>query len=304
MKRLATTLTALGFSAFVGTAYAYTAVAFSNSTNKFGGSKNAATKNEAMAEAIGNCKRNGGGDDCTVFKISNSLGFASLHMGCAGGGCGVTATTGRATQEEAHALAKADCERQFAVKCKPIAEWVETVGSGETPPSQIAAVGSPKHINTTQVASSAQLAGTNTNRSKKGQYEGMTSCQILVEETAGIRNVEFKQSLGKYSDEDLKCLNEASSGGDQRLWQIAVTLYEEIEIRRNEKSKKEIEKYREWARKNPEEYRRRQAAFARKKPATEMSWSERVEEEGLRQRRYDNCMLSIEPYNCQRHLND
>lgn len=129
MKRLLPTLLALGLSAVVGTAQAYTAVAFSASTNKFGGSKNAASKQEASNEAIANCKRNGGGDDCSVFKISDSLGFASLHMACAGGSCGVTATTGRATQEEAHAMAKQDCEKQFGVRCKPIAEWEEKNGA-------------------------------------------------------------------------------------------------------------------------------------------------------------------------------
>lgn len=129
MKRFSITLTAIGFSVLVGAAHAYTAVAFSNSTNKFGGSKNATTKEEAMAEAVANCKRNGGSDDCQVFKVSDKIGFASLHMACAGGGCGVTATTGRATQEEAHVLAKQDCEKQFSVKCKPVAEWEEKIGA-------------------------------------------------------------------------------------------------------------------------------------------------------------------------------
>lgn len=131
MKRLLPTLVALAISTLVGTAQAYTAVAFSSSTNKFGGAKNAITKAEAMTEAVANCKRNSGGDDCQVFKVSDKTGFSSIHMACAGGGCGVTATTGRATQEEAHTLAKQDCEKQFGVKCKPVAEWEEKIGSGK-----------------------------------------------------------------------------------------------------------------------------------------------------------------------------
>lgn len=105
-------------------AQAVTAVAFSNATSSPGASMNAPDKESAMAAAVENCKKNGGGDDCKVFKVTEERGFAAVFMACATG-CGVTAVTGRPSQLQARMDGRQDCQRHYKMPCKLALEWEE-----------------------------------------------------------------------------------------------------------------------------------------------------------------------------------
>lgn len=124
MKRTAHFLVGLGLALVFANAQAVTAVAFSNSTSSPGASFDAPTKEAAMAGAVENCKKNGGGDDCQVFKVTEERGFGAVYMACATG-CGVTAVTGRPSQLQARLDGRQDCERHYKTRCKLAVEWEE-----------------------------------------------------------------------------------------------------------------------------------------------------------------------------------
>lgn len=107
---------------------AFTAIAWSESGQRGGSVKQAPTKEAAMSAAIADCKKNGGGSDCQVFKVTDEPGFVALYASCAKT-CGVTAVTGRATAEQARADGKRDCEAHYRNACQLAQEW-EEIGSG------------------------------------------------------------------------------------------------------------------------------------------------------------------------------
>jgi hypothetical protein len=108
-------------------ANAFTAIAWSQSGQKGGSVKNAPTKEAAISAAIADCKKNGGGADCQVFKVSDEPGFVALYGTCAKT-CGVTAVTGRPTAEQARADGKLECEAYYRTSCQLAQEWEETFG--------------------------------------------------------------------------------------------------------------------------------------------------------------------------------
>ena len=124
MKRIANFLAGLAIALALGNAQAFTAVAYSNSASRVGASMNAPSKEAAMAAAVENCKTNGGGSDCKVFKVTEERGFAAIFMTCANG-CGVTAVTGGASKELARANAKRDCENYYKSSCQLVSELEE-----------------------------------------------------------------------------------------------------------------------------------------------------------------------------------
>lgn len=105
-------------------ANAFTAIAWSQSGQSGGSVKNAPTKDAAISAAIADCKKNGGGSDCQVFKVSDEPGFVALYGTCAKT-CGVTAVTGRPTPEQARADAKRECETYYRANCQLAQEWEE-----------------------------------------------------------------------------------------------------------------------------------------------------------------------------------
>ena len=105
-------------------ANAFTAIAWSLSGQNGGSVKNAPTKDAAISAAIADCKKNGGGSDCQVFKVSDEPGFVALYGTCAKT-CGVTAVTGRPTPEQARADAKRECETYYRANCQLAQEWEE-----------------------------------------------------------------------------------------------------------------------------------------------------------------------------------
>jgi formylglycine-generating enzyme required for sulfatase activity len=114
-------------------------VAFSNATSSAGASFDAPSKESAMATAVENCKKNGGGDDCKVFKVTEERGFAAVYMACASG-CGVTAVTGRPSQLQARMDGRQDCQRYYKMPCKLAVEWKER---GYQDPTRMAAAPPP-----------------------------------------------------------------------------------------------------------------------------------------------------------------
>jgi hypothetical protein len=119
-------------------ANAYTAIAWSESGQKGGTVKNAPTKEAAMSAALADCKKQGGGADCQVFKVTDEPGFVALYATC-GKTCGVTAVAGRATAEQARVDAKRDCEAHYKNPCQLAQEWEEKVGGNRnTSPPQVA----------------------------------------------------------------------------------------------------------------------------------------------------------------------
>lgn len=111
-------------SAASGMAHAFTAIAWSESGQKGGSVKDAPTKEAAISSALADCKKNGGGADCQVFKVTDEPGFVSLFATCAKT-CGVTAVAGRPTAEQARADGKRDCENHFKNPCQLAQEWEE-----------------------------------------------------------------------------------------------------------------------------------------------------------------------------------
>ena len=109
---------------------AFTAIAWSESGQRGGSVKQAPTKEAAISAAIADCKKNGGGSDCQVFKVTDEPGFVALYASCAKT-CGVTAVTGRATAEQARADGKRDCEAYYRNSCQLAQEWEETKGTGK-----------------------------------------------------------------------------------------------------------------------------------------------------------------------------
>jgi hypothetical protein len=107
---------------------AFTAIAWSESGQRGGSVKNAPTKDAAMSAAIADCKKNGGGSDCQVFKVTDEPGFVALYASCAKT-CGVTAVTGRTTQSDARNDGKRECEKHFRNSCQLVSEWQELQGS-------------------------------------------------------------------------------------------------------------------------------------------------------------------------------
>lgn len=103
---------------------AFTAIAWSESGQRGGSVKQAPTKEAAISAAIADCKKNGGGSDCQVFKVTDEPGFVALYASCAKT-CGVTAVTGRATAEQARADGKRDCEAYYRNTCQLAQEWEE-----------------------------------------------------------------------------------------------------------------------------------------------------------------------------------
>lgn len=112
------------FGAIPCVANAFTAIAWSQSGQSGGSVKNAPTKDAAISAAIADCKKNGGGSDCQVFKVSDEPGFVALYGTCAKT-CGVTAVTGRPTPEQARADAKRECETYYRANCQLAQEWEE-----------------------------------------------------------------------------------------------------------------------------------------------------------------------------------
>lgn len=112
------------FGAIPCVANAFTAIAWSQSGQSGGSVKNAPTKDAAISAAIADCKKNGGGSDCQVFKVSDEPGFVALYGTCAKT-CGVTAVTGRPTPEQARADAKRECETYYRASCQLAQEWEE-----------------------------------------------------------------------------------------------------------------------------------------------------------------------------------
>lgn len=104
--------------------HAFTAIAWSQSGQSGGSVKNAPTKDAAISAAIADCKKNGGGSDCQVFKVSDEPGFVALYGTCAKT-CGITAVTGRPTPEQARADAKRECETYYRANCQLAQEWEE-----------------------------------------------------------------------------------------------------------------------------------------------------------------------------------
>lgn len=111
-------------------AHAVTAVAFGETTGKFGYAVNQPDKAAASRAAIEDCQKRGGGNDCKVFKVSNEVGYGALYAACAGSNCGfVSAMTGRKTRDAAHSETAQDCRTYYQVpSCIPLAEWQETSG--------------------------------------------------------------------------------------------------------------------------------------------------------------------------------
>lgn len=119
-------------------ANAFSAVAFSQSANRVGASMDAPSEQQAREAAIGNCKQNGGGSDCQVFKLSAETGWAAVFMTC-GQTCGVTAVTGRQSEKLAQADAKRDCESYYKNPCQLISKWQESIGGGKVETQSIEA---------------------------------------------------------------------------------------------------------------------------------------------------------------------
>lgn len=117
---------------------AFSAVAFSQSANRVGAAMDATSEQQARDAAIGNCKQNGGGSDCQVFKLTAETGWAAVFMTC-GQTCGVTAVTGRQSQKQAQADAKRDCESHYNNPCQLVSQWEESVGRGKVDTPSIVA---------------------------------------------------------------------------------------------------------------------------------------------------------------------
>ena len=125
MKRTAFSMAALLLlSATPCVVNAFTAIAWSQSGQRGGSVKNAPTKETAISAAITDCKKNGGGTDCQVFKVSDEPGFVALYATCAKT-CGVSAVTGRPTAEQARADGKRECEAYYRASCQLAQEWEE-----------------------------------------------------------------------------------------------------------------------------------------------------------------------------------
>lgn len=131
------TATLLLLSMAPGMVNAFTAIAWSESGQKGGSVKNAPTREAAISAAITDCKKNGGGSDCQVFKVTDEPGFVALYATCAKT-CGVTAVTGRATAEQARADGKRDCEAHHRNACLLAQEWEEAFGVKIAPATQAA----------------------------------------------------------------------------------------------------------------------------------------------------------------------
>lgn len=141
---------ALIFGLASSTASAYTAIAYSSSAERGGSSYDAPTKEAAIADAIDQCKKNGGGSDCQVFKVTDEPGFVALFVSCAKT-CGVTAVTGRPTAEQARIDGKRECEAHYRASCQLVQEWKEgaprnATTRNDTTPSQAGNKSSPPPI--------------------------------------------------------------------------------------------------------------------------------------------------------------
>lgn len=107
---------------------AFTAIAWSQSGQRDGWVKNAPTMETAISAATADCKKNGGGTDCQVFKVTDEPGFVALYATCSKT-CGVTAVTGRPTAKQARTDGKQKCEAYYQASCQLVQEWEEVVGN-------------------------------------------------------------------------------------------------------------------------------------------------------------------------------
>ncbi len=149
-------------------AHAFTAIAWSQSGQKGGSVKNVPTKEAAISAAIADCKKNGGGADCQVFKVSDEPGFVALYGTCAKT-CGVTAVTGRPTAEQARIDGKRECEAYYRTSCQLAQEWEETFGE------KIASISQQPNISNKDIQLAKSLASMPTSRQMEIFNEMLTS---------------------------------------------------------------------------------------------------------------------------------
>ena len=112
-------------------AFATTAVAISGTAaagQNYGVAVNAIGKDAANREAVEDCRKRSGKNDCEVILTKDQLGYGALYADCpTSTTCGVSAMSGFRTRDEAHERTSNDCKSYYKARsCMPLAQWQET----------------------------------------------------------------------------------------------------------------------------------------------------------------------------------
>ena len=184
-------------------AFATTAVAISGTAaagRNYGVAVNAIGKDAANREAVEDCRKRSGKNDCEVILTKDQLGYGALYADCpTATTCGVSAMSGFRTRDEAHERTSNDCKSYYKAKsCMPLAQWQETGGqakfaSAASPAQSDRGEAKPAGNNNTSNSSSNALVAAGVSAQVAGAISEDKIASAVVEENR-VANETSKQA--------------------------------------------------------------------------------------------------------------